>query len=310
MVAGRGDEELWRKAQDPPPPPQPPPAQPPPPLPQWAPPQWTPPPPTGAPPTVDPGWVPLPPPALLPTAIVELQPTTRRSLVWETRFVMFAFLIIGVTGAVVALVQHVDGNGPITEFPVLLRHNPVGNLIVGIFAYFSTAPMVPLALFLLARTGQRPSALGLGWPSLRKDIWPALGLIGASYGCEIVLSLVLAPILLKGSISNHAVVGHVPGYYVIYGLALAAVTAINEEVLVNGYLLVRLEQLGWTPGKVLALSLALRTSYHIYYGVGFILTVPFGYFVTRSFQKNRRLNRSIVAHFLFDAILFTVAILA
>jgi hypothetical protein len=230
--------------------------------------------------------------------------------VWETRFVMFAFLIIGVTGAVVALVQHVDGNGPITEFPVLLRHNPVGNLIVGIFAYFSTAPMVPLALFLLARTGQRPSALGLGWPSLRKDIWPALGLIGASYGCEIVLSLVLAPILLKGSISNHAVVGHVPGYYVIYGLALAAVTAINEEVLVNGYLLVRLEQLGWTPGKVLALSLALRTSYHIYYGVGFILTVPFGYFVTRSFQKNRRLNRSIVAHFLFDAILFTVAILA
>jgi len=31
--------------------------------------------------------------------------------------------------------------------------------------------------------------------------------------------------------------------------------------------------------------------------------------VTRSFQKNRRLTRPIVAHFLFDAIIFTIAVL-
>ena len=47
----------------------------------------------------------------------------------------------------------------------------------------------------------------------------------------------------------------------------------------------------------------------MYYGVGFIFTVPFGYFVTRSFQKRRRLTRPIVAHFLFDAILITIAVL-
>jgi membrane protease YdiL (CAAX protease family) len=57
------------------------------------------------------------------------------------------------------------------------------------------------------------------------------------------------------------------------------------------------------------LSLILRTSYHVYYGLGFLLTVPFGYFVTRSFQKHRRLTRPIAAHFLFDAILVTISIL-
>jgi membrane protease YdiL (CAAX protease family) len=96
---------------------------------------------------------------------------------------------------------------------------------------------------------------------------------------------------------------------VVYGIAISATTAIAEEVLVSGYLLTRLEQLGWSPRRALVLSLILRTSYHVYYGVGFVLTVPFGYFVTRSFQKNRRLTRPIVTHFLFDAILITIAVL-
>jgi membrane protease YdiL (CAAX protease family) len=55
--------------------------------------------------------------------------------------------------------------------------------------------------------------------------------------------------------------------------------------------------------------LILRTSYHVYYGLGFLLTVPFGFFVTRSFQKHHKLNRPIMAHFLYDSILFTIAIL-
>jgi membrane protease YdiL (CAAX protease family) len=78
----------------------------------------------------------------------------------------------------------------------------------------------------------------------------------------------------------------------------------------NGYLVTRLQQLGWTPRSVLILAMVLRTSYHIYYGVGFLATVPFAYFMTRSFQKNRRLTRTVLAHFLLDAILITISILA
>ena len=39
------------------------------------------------------------------------------------------------------------------------------------------------------------------------------------------------------------------------------------------------------------------------------LVVPFGYLATRSFQKRRRLLRPILAHFLYDAILITIAVL-
>jgi membrane protease YdiL (CAAX protease family) len=90
---------------------------------------------------------------------------------------------------------------------------------------------------------------------------------------------------------------------------VAAVTAVTEETLVNGYLLTRLGQLGWRPQWALLLSLALRTSYHLYYGLGLVLTIPFGYYATRSFQKRGRLGRPIVAHFLYDATLITLGVL-
>lgn len=47
----------------------------------------------------------------------------------------------------------------------------------------------------------------------------------------------------------------------------------------------------------------------MYYGLGFLITIPFGYLMTRSFQKERRLMRPIIAHFLYDAVLISVAIL-
>jgi membrane protease YdiL (CAAX protease family) len=236
---------------------------------------------------------------------------TRRNLVWETRFVMLAFLLPSVSSAVIVFVQHVSGVGNITRFPVIVAGHPVTNLVVGILEYLSVAAVVPLALLLLSRTGQPPTILGLGAPRFGLDIWPGLGLAAASFGAEIPLALVLSPLLKRGSsLVNNVSIGHVPSYYVIWGLAMSAITAVAEEVLVNGYLLTRLGQFGWTPRSALILSLGLRTSYHVYYGVGFVLTIPFGYFVTRSFQKHHRLNRSIAAHFLFDATLSTIAILA
>jgi membrane protease YdiL (CAAX protease family) len=235
---------------------------------------------------------------------------TRKSLTWETRFMMVAFLLPAVMSAVVLFAQHVNGVGTITRFPTLIRGNPLGNMLIGIFEYLPVAATVPLALFLLARTGQSPRVLGLGLPSFKRDILPGLGLAAASFGAEILLLIPLAPILTRySSLVSKTPVGHVPGYYVVWGLVMSITTAIAEEVLVNGYLITRLDQLGWTSNHALALSLLLRTSYHVYYGLGFLLTIPFGYFVTRSFQKHRRLNRPIAAHFMFDAVLLSIAIL-
>jgi membrane protease YdiL (CAAX protease family) len=228
--------------------------------------------------------------------------------VLETWFVQLAFLLPGVLAAVDTLAAR-SGGAAITRFPHYTA-NPVANLVLGVFSYLSVAVTVPIALLLLARTGQRPAALGLGRPRWRADLRPGLGLTLASYGVSLAASLLLAGLVGRNSkLLQQLPVGHVATYYIIYGIVISAVAAITEETLVSGYLLTRLEQLGWNPRRALALSLALRTSYHVYYGLGFLATIPFGYLVTRSFQKNRRLLRPILAHFLYDSVLISIAIL-
>ena len=246
----------------------------------------------------------------LRTPLVLAEGPERTGLVWETRFVMVAFLLPAVMAAVIEFAQHEANVGTVSRFPDLVHHQPVVNLVLGILDYLPVAAVVPLALFLLSRTGQTPTFMGLVRPRFVADVLPGLGIAAASFGSELVLLIPLAPLIAHhSSLINQVPVGHVPGYYVIWGIAISLTTAITEEVLVNGYLITRLGQLGWTPRSALVLSLILRTSYHVYYGIGFLLTIPFGYFVTRSFQKHRRLTRSITAHFLFDAILVTISIL-
>jgi hypothetical protein len=133
----------------------------------------------------------------------EIGELTRRDLVWETRFVMVAFLVPGIAGAIVLLAQHVSGVGTVTRFPVYVTGHPLTNLIVGILAYLPTACVVPLALFLLNRTGDSPSRLGLGVPQLRMDIIPAFGQIGASFVSELVVLIRLARAIAQSLITSH-----------------------------------------------------------------------------------------------------------
>jgi membrane protease YdiL (CAAX protease family) len=244
-----------------------------------------------------------------PVPLQVVSGSDRRGLVLETWFVELAFLVPAVLAAVDVLVQH-TGGAAVTRFPDLVR-NPVANLALGVLTYLGVAAVVPLALLLLSRTGQGPAALGLRRPTWRDDVWPGLGIAASGFGVVWLAAVVL--IAAAGPHNRLFVqipVGHVPAYYVIYGIAISAITAVAEETLVSGYLLTRLEQLGWDPRRALLLSLTLRTSYHVYYGLGFLLTIPFGYYATRSFQKHRRLTRPIVAHFLYDAVLITIAVLA
>ena len=224
----------------------------------------------------------------------------------ETRLVMIAALAAWVVSAVVILAVHVDRNNALVQLPSLTPNQPVLNVVLGVLSYTPTVAMVPLVLFLLARTGQSPSSLGLTRMSWA-DFGSGFGLAGAAYGCELILAVAYAP-LVHSRLLNSTRVLHVPGYFAIIAVSYAAMTAVAEEVIVNGYLLTRLDQLGWSPAKAFWLSLALRTSYHVYYGIGFLLTVPFGFFVTRSFQKHRKLNRPILAHFLYDTTAFLFAI--
>jgi membrane protease YdiL (CAAX protease family) len=247
-----------------------------------------------------------PDPGLTP---VTVHPSgAQRLLGWETIFVVVAFVVPAAVSAVVVLVRDVAHVRALDEFELPLPHNPAGSLVLMLLLYGSTAVIVPIALLLLTRTGVPPRELGLTPHRLRLDLLPSVGLLGGVWLANIAVAIVLSP-LVRHALTTSRSDTHVPAYFVVYALFLSAVTAVNEEVVVNGYLMTRLAQRGWRPWPSLSLSLALRTSYHAYYGVALLLTVPFGYLVTRSFQRTRRLGRPIITHFLYDAILLTVAVL-
>jgi membrane protease YdiL (CAAX protease family) len=85
----------------------------------------------------------------------------------------------------------------------------------------------------------------------------------------------------------------------------AAGNAWAEEVLVIGYLITRLRQLGFGENRSLVFSAVLRGSYHLYQGFGgFVGNVAMGLVFGRVWQKTNRLWPMIIAHTLLDVVAF------
>ncbi|MER7762140.1 CPBP family intramembrane glutamic endopeptidase [Streptomyces sp. NPDC097619] len=89
-------------------------------------------------------------------------------------------------------------------------------------------------------------------------------------------------------------------------LILSAVqNSVVEEVIVLGYLLRRLDQLGWGPMVALAASSLLRGSYHLYQGIGgFIGNVVMGVVFVLLYRRWGRVGPLVVAHALLDIVAF------
>ena len=167
------------------------------------------------------------------------------------------------------------------------------------------AAIVPavLALFLLVRSGQSLASIGLHRKRLKSD-----GAIGAGLACLIGipgLGLVIAAHAL--GLNAQIVAEDLPSIWWRYPvLVLSALqNGALEEIVVVGYLLTRLERIGWRPSRALLASSVLRGSYHLYQGFGgflgnFVMGLIFGYF----FQRTKRVVPLIVAHTLIDAASF------
>jgi len=161
--------------------------------------------------------------------------------------------------------------------------------------------LVPVALvfYLLAREGEGPSALGLDTTQPGKDI--ARGAVLAAVIGGSGLALYLAAFHL--GISLNVVPETLPNvWWRIPVLILdAAQNGILEEILVLGYLLRRLDQLGWTPWKAIALAALVRGSYHLYQGFGgFIGNAILGVIFGVLYKRWGRVTPMIIAHTLID----------
>jgi len=162
---------------------------------------------------------------------------------------------------------------------------------------------VLLVLVLLARDPSTPGfGIGLHRPT-RKDLLQGVGFT-ALIGIPGLIVVWAAHQL--GVSANMAVVDVPDTWYRVPLLLLqAAQNGLLEEVVVVGYLLTRLRQLGWSNNRALGASAVLRGSYHLYQGLGgFVGNMVMGLIFAWWFQRTRRVLPLVIAHFLLDVFAF------
>ena len=168
---------------------------------------------------------------------------------------------------------------------------------------FALVP-VALALFLLSTAGREPvRRLGLDmkrpWFDLLTGAGLAalIGLPGLAFyfiGREMGVTATVVPSALNEY------------WWTVPVLILSALqNAVLEEVVVVGYLMTRLRDLAWSLPATIALSAAIRGSYHLYQGVGpgignAVMGVIFGYW----YHRTGRVLPLVIAHTILDVVAF------
>jgi len=164
------------------------------------------------------------------------------------------------------------------------------------------APVV-LVLYLMARSGEPPSAIGLDASQPARDLTRGAVLAALIGGSGLALYLAAFHLGLSLTVvpeSLPAVWWRVPVL-----LLSAAHDGLLEEILVIGYLLRRLDQLGWTAWKAILFAAVLRGSYHLYQGFGaFLGNAAMGVIFGILYRRWGRVMPLIIAHALIDAVAF------
>ena len=168
-----------------------------------------------------------------------------------------------------------------------------------------TRALVPVALviYLLHRSAESARTIGFDLRRPRVDL-----------GVGALLAAVIGGAGLGVYLVAHAIDGNltvVPTtlrdvWWRIPVLILAAAeNAVLEEVVIAGYLLHRLRQIGWSDTKALALSAGIRGAYHFYQGFGgFLGNAVMGVIFGLIYQRYGRVAPLVVAHTLIDAVAF------
>lgn len=162
---------------------------------------------------------------------------------------------------------------------------------------------VALVFYLLHASGESLANIGIDRSQPGRDL-----LRGVALAAAIGLSgLVLYIVSINLGLSVQIAASTLPGnwYDIPILLLRAAEAALLEEIVVLGYFLHRLTQIGVGKPWAILISATLRGTYHFYQGIGgfvgnLIMGVIFGWL----FLRWRRTTPFIVAHFLIDAVAF------
>jgi membrane protease YdiL (CAAX protease family) len=231
----------------------------------------------------------------------------RRYLRWEI-FTVFA-VSLGASGlnALLSLIGSLLAKQSLSSQQALLVGplSPISwfDLVLQLVSIAEALVPVVLVLYLMARSGEPPSVMGLDLRQPGRDALRGAALAAIIGGAGLGLYIGA----FKLGISLHIVPESLPAvWWRIPVLLLSAIhDGLLEEILVIGYLLRRLDQLGWTPWKAILTAAVLRGSYHLYQGFGaFIGNAVMGIIFGVLYRRWGRVTPLIIAHALIDAVTF------
>jgi membrane protease YdiL (CAAX protease family) len=230
-----------------------------------------------------------------------------RLLRWEI-FTVFA-LSLGASGlnALLDLVGSLLAPQSLGHQQALLVGSRAANhwldLVLQVTGTLEALAPVLLVLYLLARSGERASDIGLD------DSQPGTDLVRGAVLAALIggTGLLFYIAAFHLGFSLNVVPESLPAvWWRIPVLLLSALhDGLLEEIVVLAYLLRRLDQLGWTPWKAILLSAVIRGSYHLYQGFGaFVGNAALGIIFGILYKRWGRCLPMVIAHTLIDAVAF------
>ncbi|MGK4584574.1 CPBP family intramembrane glutamic endopeptidase [Kitasatospora sp. HPMI-4] len=171
--------------------------------------------------------------------------------------------------------------------------------------YYILRALVPVALvgYLLVREGSSLRQLGFDLRRKLGDLGRGAVVAAAIGGSGLLLYLgsqAVGANLTVAPSGLPAVWWRIPVL-----VASAWQNAVLEEVIVVGYLLRRLGQLGWGLPAMIVTSAVLRGSYHLYQGIGGLVgNMVMGVVFCLLYRRWGRVMPLVVAHALIDTVAF------
>jgi uncharacterized protein len=241
-----------------------------------------------------------------------VEPDRRRILRAEVWLVLGVSLGASAVYAAVSLIAKLTANKPLNQQTATLNPSQAPGRpwldltyqLLGIF--FALVPAV-LALHLMNRddggNGGVRATLGLDRRRPAFDLTSGVVLAAVIGLPGIGLYLLARGIGINATVVP-AALPHV--WWAIPVLVLSAIeNAALEELVVVGYLLTRLRELGWATAAAVAASALLRGSYHLYQGFGaFVGNAIMGVVFALFFLRTRRILPLVVAHTILDVVSF------
>jgi membrane protease YdiL (CAAX protease family) len=234
-------------------------------------------------------------------------PTQRRLVTTEVLVVLTVSLGLSALRSGLSLIDALLQPVPLNEQQVALNapaaQADLVDLALQLTRVLQLVGWGALGAYLLLRAGLSLRAVGLDGRRPGRDALGAAGLaalIGIpGLGVYLVaqalgVSVTIAPTTLDDTWWRLPVL-----------IASAAANAWAEEVVMVGYLLTRLRQLGWSENRSLAAQAVLRGAYHLYQGLGgFLGNIAMGLVFGRVWQRTNRLWMLVGAHTLIDVVAF------